>query len=97
MVVKIKDYHLFLVNFNNLHKAAKRFLKRCSMTEEEIIPLWRRGLSKQTLAILYKRRYNQRIKNIRSNPIHRRDGTIISNREVLKVVEQILYNYVKKE
>lgn len=67
------------------------------MSEEEIIQLWRSGLSKHTLAIVYKRRYNQRIKNIRSNPIHRRDGTIISNREALKVVEQILYNYVKKE
>ena len=38
------------------------------MTDKEIVKLWREGLSKNQLSIMYKRRYNQYVKIIRLNP-----------------------------
>lgn len=64
------------------------------MTEQEIIQLWRSGLSKNKIAEIYKREYNIQIKIIRSTVRHRHDGKFISNYEALAVVERTIYRYL---
>lgn len=49
------------------------------MKENEIITKWKQGLSKNQLATMYRRQYNQEIKIIRSSVRHRHDGRYISN------------------
>lgn len=66
------------------------------MKKEKIIELWRSGLSKNKLAEIYKREYNQQIKIIRSNVRHRHDGKFISNYEALYYVEDAIYKYLKE-
>ena len=66
------------------------------MKKEKIIELWRSGLSKNKLAEIYKREYNQQIKIIRSNARHRHDGKFISNYEALYYIERVIYKYLKK-
>lgn len=41
------------------------------MREEEIIQKWKSGLSKNKLAEIYRRRYNQNIRIIRASVRHR--------------------------
>lgn len=53
------------------------------MKENEIITKWKQGLSKNQLATMYRRQYNQEIKIIRSSVRHRNDGRYISNYEAL--------------
>lgn len=65
------------------------------MTDKEIIVKWRSGLSKDKLAILYKREYNQQIKIIRSTVRHRYDGKLINNYEALEKIEKVIYQYIK--
>lgn len=65
------------------------------MKENEIITKWKQGLSKNQLATMYKRQYNQEIKIIRSSVRHRHDGKYISNYEALAYVEKIIYRYLK--
>ena len=65
------------------------------MQDKEIIELWRQGLSKNKLAIMYKREYNQQIKIIRSEVINRHRGRFISNYEALEYVERVIYKYLK--
>ena len=67
------------------------------MQDNEIIQLWRSGLSKSKLAEIYKREYNQEIKIIRSNIRHRYDGKYISNYEALAKVERVIYKYLKEK
>ena len=67
------------------------------MKENEIITKWKQGLSKNQLATIYKRQYNQEIKIIRSSVRHRYDGRYISNYEALAYVERVIYKYLKKE
>lgn len=67
------------------------------MQDKEIITKWRQGLSKNQLATMYKRQYNQEIKIIRSSVRHRHDGRYISNYEALAYVERVIYRYLKKE
>lgn len=67
------------------------------MKENEIITKWKQGLSKNQLATIYKRQYNQEIKIIRSSVRHRHDGRYISNYEALAYVERVIYKYLKKE
>lgn len=67
------------------------------MKEKEIITKWKAGLSKNQLATMYKRQYNQEIKIIRSSVRHRHDGRYISNYETLAYVERVIYKYLKKE
>ena len=67
------------------------------MKENEIITKWKQGLSKNQLATMYKRQYNQEIKIIRSSVRHRHDGRYISNYEALAYVERAIYKYLKKE
>ena len=65
------------------------------MKENEIITKWKRGLSKNQLATMYRRQYNQEIKIIRSSVRHRHDGRYISNYEALAYVERVIYKYLK--
>ena len=44
------------------------------MTDQEIIEKWEQGLSKNKLAEIYRREYNQQIRIIRSSVKHRHDG-----------------------
>lgn len=66
------------------------------MKENEIITKWKQGLSKNQLATMYKRQYNQEIKIIRSRVRHRHDGRYISNYEALAYVEKAIYKYLKE-
>lgn len=65
------------------------------MTDKEIIEKWKAGLSKNKLAEIYRREYNQQIKIIRSTVRHRHDGTFISNYEALAKVERVIYRYLR--
>ncbi len=65
------------------------------MKEKEIIKLWKQGLSKNKLALIYKRQYNQQIKIIRSEVRNRHSGRFISNYEALGYVERVIYEYLK--
>ena len=67
------------------------------MKENEIITKWKQGLSKNQLATMYKRQYNQEIKIIRSTVRHRHNGRYISNYEALAYVERVIYEYIKKQ
>ena len=66
------------------------------MKKEKIIELWKSGLSKNKLAEIYKREYNQNIRIVRSSVRHRHDGKIITNYEALRKVEQVIYRYLKE-
>lgn len=66
------------------------------MKENEIITKWKQGLSKNQLATMYKKQYNQEIKIIRSSVRHRHDGRYISNYEALAYVERVIYRYLKE-
>ena len=66
------------------------------MQDKEIITKWKQGLSKNKLATMYKRQYNQEIKIIRSTVRHRHDGRYISNYEALAYVERVIYEYLKE-
>ncbi len=66
------------------------------MTDKEIIEKWKQGLSKNKLAEIYRREYNQQIKIIRSSVKHRHDGRYISNYEALAKVEGVIYRYLKE-
>ena len=66
------------------------------MSENEVLNLWRSGLSKHKVAEIYKRRYNQQIKVIRAEVVNRHAGRFISSYEALAVVEKVIYKYVKK-
>ena len=67
------------------------------MQDKEIITKWKQGLSKNKLATMYKRQYNQGIKVIRASVRHRHDGKYISNYEALAYVERVIYEYLKEE
>ncbi len=65
------------------------------MLEDEILRLWKSGLSKDKLALIYKRRNNQIIKMIRLDMHNRHSGKFISNYEALAIVEKVIYEYLK--
>ena len=67
------------------------------MTDKEIIDKWKAGLSKNKLALIYKRQYNQEIRIIRSTVRHRHDWRYISNYEALAYVERVIYEYLKRK
>ncbi len=66
------------------------------MQEKEIIEKWKAGLSKDQLAKIYKRQYNQEIKIIRSELRNRHSGKFIAQYEALAYVEKVIYKYLKK-
>ena len=65
------------------------------MQDKEIIEKWKAGLSKNQLATMYKRQYNQEIKIIRSELRHRHSGRFITSYEALAYVERVIYKYLK--
>lgn len=67
------------------------------MQDKEIIELWKQGLSKNKLALMYKREYNQQIKIIRAEVRNRHSGKFISNYEALEKIEKVIYEYLKGE
>lgn len=67
------------------------------MSENEVLQLWKSGLSKNKVAEIYCRRYNQQIKVIRAEVINRHAGRFISSYEALAVVEKIIYKELMKQ
>ena len=67
------------------------------MRKKEIIEKWKQGLSKEVLAKMYRREYNQGIKIIRSSLENRYKGKFITNYEALEYVKKIIYKYIKDE
>lgn len=67
------------------------------MSENEVLNLWKSGLSKHKVAEIYRRRYNQQIKVIRAEVVNRHAGRFISNYEALAAVERIIYKEVIKK
>lgn len=66
------------------------------MTDKEIIDKWKSGLSKNKLALIYKRQYNQEIRIIRAEVRHRHSGHFITSYEALAYVERVIYKYLKE-
>lgn len=66
------------------------------MNEQEVLDLWRSGLSKNKVAEIYKRRYNETIKIMRLEMHNRHRGNFISNYEALATVERVIYKYIKE-
>lgn len=67
------------------------------MKEDEIIQLWQAGLSKDKVAEIYRRRYNETIKIIRLEMHSRHSGKFISSYEALAAVERVIYKEVRKK
>ena len=67
------------------------------MKQKEIIEKWKQGLSKEVLAKIYRREYNQGIKVIRASVENRHKGKYITNYEALAYIEKIIYMYIKNE
>lgn len=67
------------------------------MQDKEIIEKWKAGLSKDKLAQMYKRQYNQQIKITRSEVRNRHSGRFITNYEALAYVEGVIYKYLKRK
>jgi len=65
--------------------------------EQEILKLWQSGLSKDKVAEIYRRRYNEHIKQVRLNMHNRHAGRFISNYEALAIVEKIIYKHIIKK
>ena len=67
------------------------------MTENQIIILWEKGLSKSKVAEIYRREYNEQIKSIRRSIKHRHDGRFITNYEALYQVEKVILKYLMRK
>ena len=66
------------------------------MNEKEVLKLWKSGLTKNKVAEIYKRRYNEKIKLVRLEVVNRHVGRLISSYEALSIVEKIIYEEVMK-
>lgn len=66
------------------------------MQDREIIEKWKQGLSKDKLALIYKRQYNQQIRIIRSEVRNRYSGRFITSYEALAYVERVIYKHLKE-
>lgn len=67
------------------------------MQEKEILEIWKRGLTKNKVAQIYQREYNERIKLERMNVRNRFVGKLISHYEALGIVERVIYNEIKRQ
>lgn len=65
--------------------------------EQEILQLWKSGLNKYKVAEIYRRRYNEYIKQERLTMHNRHAGRFISNYEALSIVERVIYRYIIKQ
>lgn len=66
------------------------------MDEYEVLKLWKKGLSKYTVAKIYRRVYNEKIKLLRLDLRNRYAGKLISNYDALAYVEEVIYKYIRK-
>lgn len=66
------------------------------MRDEEILYLWKSRLSKNKVAQIYRREFNQDIKIIRAEMHNRHEGRFITNYEALKKVEETIINYIRR-
>lgn len=66
------------------------------MNEVRILNLWKQGLSKNKIAEIYKREYNNEIKLIRMTVRNRHEGKYINSYEALSRIERIIYKYLKE-
>lgn len=67
------------------------------MTDKEIIEKWKQGLSKNKLALIYKRQYNQEMRIMKSEIVNRHKGKFITSYEALSYIERIIYKYLKEK
>jgi len=67
------------------------------MENSRIIQLWRSGLSKNKIAEIYKREYNNEIKLIRMSVRNRYEGEFISSYDALAKIEKVIYQYLKRK
>lgn len=67
------------------------------MTDKEIIEKWKQGLSKNKLALIYKRQYNQQMRIMKSEIVNRHKGKFITSYEALSYIERIIYKYLKEK
>ena len=65
------------------------------MEDKEILQLWKNGLTKNKVAEIYKREFNQDIKIIRAEMHNRHEGRFITNYEALRKVEETILEYIK--
>lgn len=65
--------------------------------EEEILTMWKSGLSITKVAEIYRRDYNRHIDLVRMDMHNRHAGNKINNYQALSIVEKTIYNYVMKE
>jgi len=65
--------------------------------EQEILQLWQSGLSKYKVAEIYKRRYNEHIKQVRLEMRNRHAGKFLTSREALYIVERVVYKSIMKK
>ena len=66
------------------------------MRKDEIIKLWKSGLSKYKVAEVYRRRYNQRVKIIRLDMRHRHER-FMTKYEALGYVERVILEYLRRD
>lgn len=64
------------------------------MNDQEIIQKWKQGLSKNRLAMIYKRKYNMEVRLIRADLRNRHSSKFINYYDALKFVETVIYNYI---
>lgn len=64
--------------------------------EQEILKLWKSGLSISKVAEIYRRNYNMNIKLVRTEMHNRHAGNKISKYDALSIVERVIYSYVMK-
>lgn len=65
--------------------------------EEEILTMWKSGLSITKVAEIYRRDYNRHIDLVRMDMPIDTNGNKINNYQALSIVERVIYNYVMKE
>lgn len=65
--------------------------------EEEILTLWKTGLSKYKVAEIYRRNYNAHIRLMRLEMHNRHSGRLLSSYDALAIVERVIYKYIKRE
>lgn len=67
------------------------------MNDKEILQLWKQGLTKNKVAEIYRREFNQDIKLIRAEMHNRHQGRFITNYEALRKVEETILKHITKE
>lgn len=65
--------------------------------EEEILEMWKSGLSITKVAEIYRRDYNRHIDLVRMDMHNRHAGNKINNYEALSIVERVIYNKVMED